>query len=85
MVDYANEIRAYGDCVAMQRGDLGAAATQPARLSTRSEDALDVSPAPGNGEGVHFGEDLVALAKDNVVDTSVISEVAGVETIGGHS
>jgi hypothetical protein len=38
-----------------------------------------------NREGVHFGEDLVALAKDNVVDTSVISEVAGVETIGGHS
>ncbi|PYT28349.1 MAG: hypothetical protein DMG58_18570 [Acidobacteria bacterium] len=38
-----------------------------------------------NGPGVHFGEDLAALAKDNVVDTSVISEVAGVETIGGHS
>ncbi len=38
-----------------------------------------------NGEGVHFGEDLAALAKGNVVDTSVISEVAGVETIGGHS
>ena len=38
-----------------------------------------------NGEGVHFGEDLAALAKDNVVDASVISEVAGVETIGGHS
>jgi hypothetical protein len=30
-----------------------------------------------NGEGVHFGEDLAALAKDNVVDASVISEVAG--------
>ena len=38
-----------------------------------------------NGEGVHFGEDLGALAKDNVLDASVISEVAGVETIGGHS
>jgi|SRR5579859_799231 len=38
-----------------------------------------------NGEGVHFGEDLAGLAKGNVVDTSVIAEVAGVETIGGRS
>src|SRR5437879_4879260 len=37
------------------------------------------------GPGVHFGEDLATLAKGNVVDTSVISEVAGVETIAGHS
>lgn len=37
-----------------------------------------------NGPGVHFDENPAALAKDNVVDTSVISEVACVETIGGH-
>jgi len=38
-----------------------------------------------NGEGVHLGEDLAAVAKGNVVDTRVISEVAGVETIAGRS
>jgi len=38
-----------------------------------------------NGPGVHFSEDLAALAKGNIVDTSVVSDAAGVETIAGHS
>lgn len=38
-----------------------------------------------NGPGVHFAEGLAPLAKGNVLDTTVISEAAGVENIAGQS
>jgi hypothetical protein len=38
-----------------------------------------------NGEGVHFGDDLAPLAKDNTVDATLVSEAAGTEDFGGHS
>jgi len=38
-----------------------------------------------NGPGVHFGDTLAALAKDNVLDTTLISEAVGLDTVGAHS
>lgn len=35
------------------------------------------------GEGVHFGEADAKLAKGNVLDTSVVATITGVEVIGG--
>ena len=36
------------------------------------------------GQGVRFSDEDAKLAKDNVLEVTVISEVAGVDTIGGH-
>ena len=36
------------------------------------------------GQGVRFSDEDAKLAKDNVLEVTVVSEAAGVDTIGGH-
>ena len=36
------------------------------------------------GQGVHFGDEMAALAKGNVLEADLISEVAGTDAIGGR-
>ncbi|MGB8474176.1 MAG: hypothetical protein WCE61_08845 [Candidatus Acidiferrum sp.] len=38
-----------------------------------------------NGKGVHFGEDAAPLAKNNILDATLISEAVAVEQVGAHS
>lgn len=51
----------------------------PLALKTRWTYHLHQELAPG----AHFGEEDAKLAKGNVLDTTVVSEVSGVETLGG--